>query len=491
MHLLTRFRSMALGAGGLLAIALMAGRLSGLGRELILASQLGISAQADVAVVLLTVPDLLVNLLLSGGLSAALVPRLRSLHADAAAQLFQNACLWAALAFGALASIVAIWPDSIFAVFAPGLLHPTEVVGRHAMVLLALSIPLTALSGITAAYLNAYGRFFVAGLGTLIFNLIIIAALVGWGDRHDLLMLAGAVLAGAAIRLLSQMAILPRHALRWATGFSWLDRNFSLSFVAGIAASSLTLAPQALVRAAASLLGTGSVASFNYAQKLVELPLGIMITTISTVALTRLSGQYAEKQEADALHTLQTGLRLSLLLAIMVLIFGEFLIGPVASLVFLRGAINEEAVDQIIDLTRVVLVGVPFVAVSSLAAAALNAQLRTPEVLRSTAASIGVLVVLAVPGLLTSSSLLLMGAVVGSQVALAWFLARRAGICLWGEAGTINRQSLKAIGSGLAVAMIFGGIAFSFFLEKGVFAIALGAIGFAAAVGTSVMVARS
>lgn len=472
-------------------MALLAGRLSGLARELILASRFGISSQADVAVVMLTVPDLLVNLLLSGGLSAALVPRLRALPVDAAVQLFRNACLWAMLAFGTLSIVIAIWPEGLFALFAPGIPHPSKVISGPIIAFLALSIPLTALSGVTGAFLNSRERFFVAGLGTLIFNLVIIAALLAWRRGDALLALAAALLAGAAARLFSQAVILPRNALRWGSGNSKFDRGFLLAFAAGIAASSLTLAPAALVRAAASLLGTGNVATFNYAQKLVELPLGILITTISTVALTRLSGQYAENKDTDAKRTLAAGLRLALLLAIMVVAFGELLAGQVASLIFLRGAIDAQGVGQIAELTRVILIGVPFVAIASLAAAALNAQLRTPEVLRATAISIGVLIILAIPGLLLSSGLLLMAAVVGSQAALAWFLARRARICLWGTQGMVDWQFLKAIGSGLAVTIVFGGIVIFFAPEKVVVAVVLGIVGFAGAVGTSISVARS
>lgn len=490
MRHLARLRSTAFGAGGLLAFALLAGRLSGLIRELTLASYFGVSATADIAVVLLTLPDLLVNLLLSGGLSAALVPRLRALPNDQAGVLFRAACYLAMAVFGSLALLIALWPGLVFALFAPGLQNPVAFIGRPAIILLSLSIPLTALSGITAAYLNSRERFFVAGLGTLIFNLAIIVALIGFSRDNGLFLLAASILVGATIRLASQSVIVPRHAWQLRTGSSWLDQRFLTAFGAGIAATSLTLVPPAFVRAAGSLLGTGNIATINYAQKLVELPLGILITTISTIALTRLSGQYAQNEHDAARHTLHQALRLSLLLAVLIVLFGEFLAEPVASLLFLRGAINGEDVSQIAALMRVILLGVPFIAISSLAAAALNAQLRTAEVLQATAVSILLLVVLAVPGLIYFSDLLLMGAVVGSQAALAWFLARRAGICLWGADGIVGRHSLTVAGAGLAVAMVFvTGVLFAS-PENGLVTIILGAISFAAAVGISAVLAR-
>jgi putative peptidoglycan lipid II flippase len=77
----------AIGAATLVGATLLAGRVSGLFREIQLAAAFGVSVSADVAVLLLTLPDLLVNLVLSGGLSAALIPRLRALPLQAAQAL--------------------------------------------------------------------------------------------------------------------------------------------------------------------------------------------------------------------------------------------------------------------------------------------------------------------------------------------------------------------------------------------------------------------
>ena len=60
---------------------------------------------------LLTLPDLLINLLLSGGLSAVLVPRFRSLSSDQADALFCRALLTATSAFALIAILVLSWPN--------------------------------------------------------------------------------------------------------------------------------------------------------------------------------------------------------------------------------------------------------------------------------------------------------------------------------------------------------------------------------------------
>lgn len=463
-------------------MALLLGRVSGLARELLLAFRFGVSREADVAVVLLTLPDLLVNLLLSGGLSAALVPRLRTLPDAQAAQVFQQACLWALTFFGALALLIAIWPAGVVSLFAPGLSQPTSLITAPVAMLVALSIPLTALSGVTTAYLNAGSRYFIAGLGTFIFNAAIITALAWW-QKGGLLVLSGAIAIGALFRLASQMAISPPQAWRKQPERVPADPRFRKAFTAGVMAASLALVPAAMIRAAASLLGPGNIAAFNYAQKLVELPLGIFITTISTIALTRLSGHHADGDPLAARRTLHANLRLSLILALFILLFGEALAGVLVSLVFERGTISAGDVERIASLTRIALLGIPFISVSSLATAALNAQLRTPEVLRATGIALIALIVIALPGLIISSDRLLMGSVVGSQGILAWLLARRAKICLMGPDGVVNRRFFNAVAAGCAVALPFAAIPL-FLSGSDIAAIGLGAIGFGA--GTSV-----
>ena len=189
-----RIQAGLLGAGGLLAIALLAGRASGLAREVLLAATFGVSLQADVAVLLLTVPDLLVNILLAGGLSAALVPRLRGKSDQAAGQLFRRTGGWVVAAFSLIGVIVVAAPEALFAILAPGLPGPTRIVAGTAILMVALSIPLTALSGVSTAYLNAKDKFFVAGTGTLIFNLVVISSLLFLPAVNGLLGLAVAIL---------------------------------------------------------------------------------------------------------------------------------------------------------------------------------------------------------------------------------------------------------------------------------------------------------
>lgn len=403
-----------LSAGLFLSLALMAGRLAGFGREVLLASSLGLSEQADIAIVLLTVPDLLVNLLLSGGIGVALVPALRAASPAQAAALFRQA----SLAFGALFAVFglcfALLPGLWFWLFAPGLQAPTQWLDSWMIYAIALAIPLAALSGVSTAALNARDRFFVAGCGTLFFNLSIIAALLMamFWSRSYLSLLCAGTLAGALLRWVSQWIALRGGAPRVMQAHHGLllDRRLIQGFVAGLASASLLILVPVALRAGASWLGKGELAAFNYAIKLVELPLGILITTLATVAFPRLSEAHDHNDATAFDGILKSGLQRALVLSFAVVLCGIPFVDAVVAILFGAGRVGVDGLAHITSLTQIALLSVPWVGIASLAAAALNARRLPAQVLRRTALIMLVFPLLCLPGLLMADPIALMGA---------------------------------------------------------------------------------
>lgn len=421
-----------LGAGLFLGLALMSGRLAGFGREVLIASSFGLSAEADIAIILLSIPDLLVNLLLSGGISVALVPALRSADSDKAAALFLQATIVVGGGFAALAVIFAVAPTVWFYLLAPGALSPLRWLDNWMIYAIAAAIPLTAISGVSSAALNSRDRFFVAGCGTLIFNLCIIGGLfyaLAVGERY-LSWLCVGILLGALVRWVVQLLALRVRLLpnRCGASCGWvLDQKLLLGFFAGLTSASLLVIVPLLLRAGASWLGEGELAAFNYAIKLIELPLGILITTLATVAFPRLSEAH-ERQHITAFNEiLRVSLQRSVLLSIVIVMCGLAFIDAAISILFGAGQIGVADLHHITTLTQVALLSVPFVGISSLAAAAVNAQRRPGQVLRRTAAVMLLLPLLCIPGLWLKEPIVLMLALPIFHMMLAINLARAAG----------------------------------------------------------------
>lgn len=486
----------ALGASTILSLTLLAGRLTGLFREIQLAAAFGVTSDADVAVLLLTLPDLLVNLLLSGGLSAALVPRFRALSAAEADALFRRALLVALAVFTALAVLLFAWPRGVFTLLAPGLRHSTDLPGASILALLASALPLTAASGVATAYLNAGHRFFIAGCGTLIFNMGVLAGLlVGQAMGQALVGLCVGIGVGALVRAASQFAALPGNVWRGTAATSCFDRGFGRTFLAATLSASLMLLVPVLVRAMASTLGSGVISSFNYALKLVELPVGILFGSIATVALSSLSEREAAGDRTGARAAAGHDLRRSLLLALAVTVLGAWFAAPVVRIVLARGAMHPQALRSVAELFQIALLGVPAVAVIGIAAAALNAAQRTSRVFTGTACCLALLPVLAVPGLLAGSDRLLMLAVVGFQLALAIVLSRSAGLSPLGTRGWLTRRMLIGSVVCLAIAGSTASIDCSLALAPGggndLLRLGLAAFGFAGAIAVPAWIHRA
>lgn len=426
-----------LSASVALSLVLLAGRITGLLRELGLASVFGLTPEADLAVLLLTMPDLLVNLLISGGISAALVPRFSVLPPDQAQALFRRVSALVLTLFSLAGLTFVAWPEALFFLLAPGLdaAHP-DLATLGAV---ALALPLTGMAGVTGAYLNAQQRFLVVGCGTLLFNAGVLAALAAARQTtNPLALLSAGIAAGAVLRLAAQALLLPRSRLGGRVKVRLLDRTLLRAFALATLASGLTLLAPIIVRAMASTLGPGAIASFNYAQKLVELPVTILISSICTVALSQLSVLNGKGEQGAVAASALRDARYAVMVGLTVMLFGVWFSDAVVQTIFGYGKMDAAALDRIAELTALAILGVPCIALSSMASACLNATGRVQAVFTITASSLLILPVLALPGLLLGSELALMLAVVGFQAVSAAWLARRAGLPLAGEQGVMS-----------------------------------------------------
>lgn len=419
----------AIGAATVVGATLLAGRVSGLFREIQLAAAFGVSVSADVAILLLTLPDLLVNLILSGGLSAALIPRLRALPLQTAQALSRQTLLFVSILFGLMALILIFVPGAWFALLAPGL-PVSAMPSTAAIIATAVAIPLAAATGVTSASLNSQQKFLVAGCGTLIFNLIVITALATgqYASQDPLLILGIGIATGAALRLLSQCLILPRAWLLGSITPSAVDSIFIRGFLTTAATASLMLMVPVVVRAFASTVSPGAIAALNYATKLVELPAGVLVTSLATVALVRLSAHYASGDRLAAKKTLHNGLKRALTNSFGAGVLIAYFAGPLVELALGRGAMDSTAINRVVSLTQLLMVGLPFLALSSMAMADLNAKERPWVIFKVTLACLSLLPVFALPGILNRSEGLLVAAIVVFQVVLALWLAMKSGL---------------------------------------------------------------
>ena len=150
----------------ILSLGILIGRLSGYIREIVVATKYGTSEEADNILLMLTVPDLLNNLLASGAVVGLLIPMLNS-HSKNIEELlseFTSKLLHVTIAFYliAIAIIFFMYDFYLFSLLSISM----------------LSIFPNVYTFIMSSYLQFKKRFTIQSLNSLIFNLVIIVFLL-------------------------------------------------------------------------------------------------------------------------------------------------------------------------------------------------------------------------------------------------------------------------------------------------------------------------
>jgi putative peptidoglycan lipid II flippase len=206
---------------------------------------------------------------------------------------------------------------------------------------LAFAGPVTVLMGL----LNAKGRFALPAFSPLLFNIALIAAIAGLLAWHADAALAAWLLAATVglAGLLQLVMLLSQRSARLATPLrASLDAEMRGFFAKAIPGMIATAGPQWLVIAGAIIASaTPSAVSWLYfANRLVELPLGIVGVAMGTVLVPELTRAVAGgdrdavvQAESRALE-LATGLALPATLGLIVLA------DPIVRLLFEHGAFS-------------------------------------------------------------------------------------------------------------------------------------------------------
>ena len=356
-------------------IGLLAGRLSGFARESFLAASFGIGPETDVAVLMLSLPDLLVNILVGGGIAASLIPEFNRSAVHARTLLFQSLVAFSSV-FVVLSLLAGFFMPWVLGVFAPGFTELQNSLAVGPMQLVMWLVPLTVTTGVVAAYLNAHNFFLASSMGTLVINGVIITGLLFiYLAGGGLAELALFVLLGGLVRLVMQLIAAVRINGWPVLSFApWLlNKPMWMRFLQVAGAGSVLLSYPVVIRAYASYGEAGDVALVSFATKLVELPLAIAVTFLSVVLFPRLSNAFeTDRAQFDVLCV--WGIRATLFLSTMALATIFPVSHALADLVYGYGKMASDDVVVIGQLTAIGLFFMPFLGMATFVAACFNAK---------------------------------------------------------------------------------------------------------------------
>lgn len=433
------------------------GRVTGFGREWLIALRAGASDTTDIAIVVLTFPDLMVNLLLSGGLAAALVPAFKRLEDGAATALLLQASRLVGGLFLLLALIMFALAPQILGALAPGLSAAALAPHGGAFRLMTVALPLAALSGVVVALLNANGRFAIGAAGTLVFNLVVMSCLLIADADHTVLAIAVGVTGGCLLRLAMQAVELRHDWTAPAASGNLIDRSLIRQFLGSFSFITILVALPPLARAISSFEEAGALSLFNYAYKLVELPMGVVIGSISTVLLPRLAADVAHGARDVVQANLAVGMRavicISTGIAIPAAVFSDTLV----QLAFFKASFEPAQVEALSVLAAIGFVALPFQGLLTIYGSAFAASGHTRPLVVTAAVMLAAVAIVAplarswlgLPGVMIAYA----GVYVLGAALLSWQAGRRFG------PGTVSlalRDAPKAL---VLPALIAAGVA--------------------------------
>jgi putative peptidoglycan lipid II flippase len=329
-------------------------RLLGFLRDILIAALLGAGPLADAFFVAFKLPNFLRRLFAEGAFNAGFVPMFaRTLEGDgrAAAKAFaeQAQALQLAVLAPLVLLMIAAMPWVILVIapgFEPGSLRYEGAVELSRITFVyILFIALVALYG---GVLNSLGRFAAAAAAPVALNLCLIGALVLsalWLDAPAQALAWGVAAAGLVQFLWLRLAVRSADlALEWRRPrlSPEIKRLFALILPGAIGAgvAQINLFVDVMI---ASLLPPGAVSYLYYADRVNQLPLGVIGVAVGTALLPLLARQLRAGQFAHAMHNQNRALELALLLTVPAAAALIVLCQPIVSVLFERGAFGPEA----------------------------------------------------------------------------------------------------------------------------------------------------
>jgi putative peptidoglycan lipid II flippase len=351
-------------AASTVSLLTLVSRITGLGRELLVATSFGASAYTDAFNVAFRIPNLLRRLFAEGAFSQAFVPILAASRTSAGDDVTKQL-------IDAVATVLfwALVVTCVIGCFAAPLLVWAMASGLekfdNAVVMTRVMFPyigFMSLVALASGVLQTWKRFAVPAVTPVLLNIAVMLAawqLSPWFAQRGIepiYALAVGVMVGGVLQLAVQWPALRSIGVLPHIGGPWRMLRASLAHpgvgrilrqmapaLLGVSVAQLSLLINTQI---ASHVGVGAVSWLTYADRLMEFPTALLGVALGVVLLPQLSAALASDDAAAYSNHLDWGLRLVLLLAlpcaVALLVFPKALV----SVLYHYGRFSDNDVQQ-------------------------------------------------------------------------------------------------------------------------------------------------
>ncbi|MDF7774671.1 murein biosynthesis integral membrane protein MurJ [Sphingomonas sp. AOB5] len=338
--------------GGLTLVS----RVLALVRDSLQATFVGAGFASDAFLVAFRLPNMFRALFAEGAFSSAFVPMFNKRVAEdgqPAGFLFAEralSVLFPVLLVFTVAMLIAAWP--ITWALSGGFNDPSPEDFAYAVTLSRITIPylfLISLVSLLGGILNSLDRFWVNAAAPILLNLAMVAGLIffhGANPYETARVQAISVTVGGALQLIWLIAACRSAGVKLRIRPPKIDadvrRLLKLMLPAALGAGATQINLLISTALAGSMLAAGSISYIYYADRLNQLPLGLIGIGLGTILLPTVSRLLASGKEDEAMETQNRGIELALLLTLPAMVALMVAAEPIIRGLFQHGAFTAE-----------------------------------------------------------------------------------------------------------------------------------------------------
>nr|WP_281172317.1 murein biosynthesis integral membrane protein MurJ [Mesoaciditoga lauensis] len=334
-------------------------RGSGLVRDVLFAYVFGTSFQYDAYIVAISIPFLLRSIFAEGGLSSAFVPIYkRSKDKNAFAT---GVFLFLLFTAGVVSLLLAIFAPNIVYLFATGLRQNAKAFAYAVKMerFTAFFLLFISLWAWGAGILNSHKSFFVPSLSPMFNNLFIIGGILLSPLFHPhILSVAIGFSVGGAFQFLFEMPFLKKIGFKPVPLEDKSERNeFLRAFFFTSLSVALSQTNFFVDTNIASRLASGSISILQYANRIYQLPMGILIVSLASVYLPEMSEKRNVQELKASIHDAFSKL-------FFIMIPSTFFIAlfsrQIIDVIYAHGAFNTQSAFLTSEVLLIYIMGFPF-----------------------------------------------------------------------------------------------------------------------------------
>ena len=336
------------------------------GKELLIAGYFGTTPVVDAFLFAYLLPAFLINLL-AGSFSSAVMPTYIHTRDNkgqkAADHLLSSIMILAALFLLVAMGVLVLLGPIFLSILGSGFSGQTLALSRSILYWLLPIIFLTGMGRLFATVINAGEHFALVALAPAMTPVCTICALLVLVDKCGVYALVMGAVSGAGLELL--VLIIMAKGKGVPVFPRWYGMTEELRTVIGqyspmVAGAFLMSSTGLIDQSMAAMLAPGSVATLNYANKVVSMVLGIGSMALGTAVLPHFSSLVGKEDWINLRHTFTTYTRLIIFITVPVTALLCLFSEPIIQLLFQRGAFTVQDTWQVSRTQAFYVLQVPF-----------------------------------------------------------------------------------------------------------------------------------